>query len=56
MDKEIADALQVNSHGYWEDIGKYLFTDPITGTSFTALTVEEANKKLTEKRNQFLTW
>lgn len=55
--EKIAKAIGVRFVGFWKDIGKYLFNDDDeTGTSFLAKDIEEARRKLKEKRKEFLAY
>jgi hypothetical protein len=54
MSTIIAKNLGLIENGFQEGTGKWFFTDPVTGTSFLAGTVEEACRKLYEKRELFL--
>lgn len=40
-------------NGWWEDIGKYTFTDPRTSSTFLAIDIDEAKRKLEEMRKGF---
>jgi len=52
--KRIAVQLKLKFNGWWKELNKFVFTDmEITGTTITARTFEEAQKKLAEKRKQF---
>jgi len=52
--QSIAKALGIRLVGYWEDAKSYLFNDDEeTGTSFLAKDIDEARKKLKEKRKEF---
>ena len=53
MGTQIVQVLNVKLIGYWEDLGKFLFHDPITESSFTAGTIEEATLKLNVMRHLF---
>jgi hypothetical protein len=50
----IAKALGVRFLGFWAELGKYIFNDDDdTGTSFVAKDIDEARKKLQQKRKEF---
>lgn len=49
---KIAKAIGVKFNGWWEELGKWTFTDDtITKSTFTALDLEEAKRKLKILRN-----
>ncbi|MBF0556931.1 MAG: hypothetical protein HQK96_20645 [Nitrospirae bacterium] len=51
--KKIAKKLGVFLNGWWEDLKEFVFTDPVTESSFTARNEYEARKKLDALRVRF---
>ena len=49
--KAIADKLGLMYNGWWEDMGKFVFSDPETETTFVAIDDAEAIDKIKEKRD-----
>jgi hypothetical protein len=50
---KIAKALKVKFNGFWDAIGKFVFTDPLTKSTFTAMNEKEAREKLGVMRMRF---
>lgn len=48
---KIAKAIGVLFNGWWEELGKWTFTDNITKSTFTAIDLEEAKRKLEKLRS-----
>lgn len=51
--KGIAHVIGATLVGWWKDMGKFMFTDTETGSSFTAKNMEEAKKKVRKLRTAF---
>jgi len=49
----IANKLGLTYNGWWEELGKYTFTDKVTGSTFLAKDEPEAILKLKKVRKSF---
>jgi hypothetical protein len=51
--EQISKDLKVIYNGYWKDMESYMFTDPITKSTFLAKDKNEAKHKLKQLRKSF---
>jgi len=50
--KDIAKKLKLIFNGYWKEMDKLTFTDPVSQNTFTAKDFQEAESKINKIRNQ----